>query len=80
MARILTLLMLIGFFGALLSASPASAGSCSERKKVCFGYCQKSRGAMPQCFSVCEGYLRECLSSGCWESKIVAKQCGFSRN
>jgi hypothetical protein len=79
MARIPTLFMLIGLFGAILP-SAASAGSCSDRKKVCFGYCQKSRGGMPKCLAVCEGYLRECLSSGCWESKIVAKQCGFSRN
>jgi hypothetical protein len=29
--------------------------------------------------AVCSGYLQTCLSSGCWESKYVDKECGFTR-
>lgn len=25
------------------------------------------------------GYLQTCLRSGCWESKYVDKECGFTR-
>jgi hypothetical protein len=72
-----SVMILAGLF--LLAASPSAAKTCSERKQVCFGYCDKaSRG--PKCKSVCESYMNTCMSTGCWESKIVAKQCGFSPN
>jgi predicted transcriptional regulator len=56
------------------------AKSCSDRRQVCFGYCEKSNKNLAGCKAVCESYMNTCMSTGCWESKIVAKQCGFSAN
>jgi hypothetical protein len=69
--------VLIGF--AFVSASPGFAKSCSDRKQVCFGYCDKANRG-PKCKSVCEGYMNTCMATGCWESKIVSKQCDFTPN
>jgi hypothetical protein len=63
----------------MLSTGPAAAKSCSDRLKVCQGYCAKSFGGSPACLAKCDQYREECLSSGCWESKVVAKECGFAR-
>lgn len=63
----------------LLALTPAAAKTCSERPKVCQGFCVKSEGGSPACMSVCSGYLQSCLLTGCWESKYVDKQCGFTR-
>lgn len=70
-----------GAIAALLisTAGPAEAKSCSDRLKTCQGYCAKSSGGSPACLAKCGEYRQECLSSGCWESKIVAKECGFAR-
>jgi hypothetical protein len=58
---------------------PAEAKSCSERMQVCRGYCAKSLSNSPACLAKCGEFRQECLSSGCWESRIVAKECGFNR-
>jgi hypothetical protein len=73
--------MAVGAMGALLLAvgGPAQAMTCSERLQVCHGYCAKSRGDSPGCHSKCGQLQQECIGSGCWESKVVAKQCGFAR-
>lgn len=57
----------------------AFADSCTERQRVCFAYCQKAESNTPQCPAACRGYLTECLSTGCWESRVSAKRCGFDR-
>jgi hypothetical protein len=64
---------------ALSLMGPAEAKTCSERLKVCQKFCVRSEGGSPACMSVCGGYLQACLSSGCWESKYVDKDCGFTR-
>ena len=65
---------------ALLAAPTTSfANSCSERQQVCLGYCAKSYNNAPRCLTACSNYMNECISTGCWESKIVSKQCGFTR-
>ena len=55
------------------------AKTCSERLQVCDGYCIKSMGDSPGCHARCRQFHRECMGSGCWESRVVAKQCGFAR-
>ena len=47
--------------------------------RVCQKFCARSEGGSPACMSVCSGYLQTCLESGCWESKYVDKECGFTR-
>ena len=54
----------------------AQAMTCSVRLQVCHGYCVKSMGA---CHAKCRQFSQECMASGCWESRVVAKQCGFTR-
>jgi hypothetical protein len=43
------------------------------------GFCVKSESGSPACVAACSGYLQSCLASGCWESKYVDKECGFTR-
>ena len=71
----------VGAIGALVMAlgGTAQAITCSERLQVCHGYCVKSMGDKPGCHAKCRQLDQECMASGCWESKIVAKQCGFAR-
>ena len=66
-------LLLLAFSGL------AQAKTCSERLEVCHGYCVKSMGDTPRCHAKCRQLHQECMASGCWESKVVAKQCGFER-
>jgi hypothetical protein len=56
----------------------AEGKTCSDRLRVCQGYFAKSRGDSPACHAECVELRQERLSSGCWESKIVAKECGFA--
>ena len=60
-------------------AGSALAITCSERQQVCLGYCAKSLGDTPGCHAKCREFHRQCMASGCWESKVVAKQCDFVR-
>jgi hypothetical protein len=73
--------MAVGATGALLLAlsGSAQAMTCSERLQVCHGYCVKSMGDSPGCHAKCRQIHQECMASGCWESKVVAKQCSFTR-
>ena len=77
MTRIARWLCVLGAAGAF--AAPAVAKTCTERLSVCEGYCAKSEAGSPGCMRTCAHYQHACLSSGCWESKIVARQCGFER-
>jgi hypothetical protein len=71
-----------GAAAIILLAQPqaADAKTCSERLEVCHGYCAKSMHDSPLCHVKCQEFHQACLSSGCWESKVVAKQCGFGRS
>jgi hypothetical protein len=63
----------------LTLTAPADAKSCSERLKTCQGFCAKTESGSPRCLAKCGEYRQACLASGCWESKYVAKECGFAR-
>jgi hypothetical protein len=63
----------------LLAIVPAEAKTCSERLGVCKRFCVKTESDSPGCLAACAGYREQCLASGCWESKYVAKECGFTR-
>jgi hypothetical protein len=81
MRRLRWWVMAVGATGALLFALGGSgeAITCSERLQVCHGYCAKSMGDTPNCHAKCRQFAQACMASGCWESKVVAKQCGFTR-
>jgi hypothetical protein len=64
---------------ALSLMGPAEAKTCSDRLKVCQRFCERSESGSPACMSVCSGYQQSCLDSGCWESRYVDKECGFTR-
>ncbi len=57
----------------------ASAGTCTERQQVCLAYCAKNYNNAPKCLEACSNYRTDGLSTGCFETKITAKQCGFTR-
>ena len=63
----------------LVICGPASAITCSERLQVCHRYCIKSMADKPACHDKCQEIQGQCLSTGCWESKITARQCGIVR-
>ena len=81
MRRLLRASVAASVIGAISLAliGPAEAKSCSERMLVCRGYCAKTLNDSPACLAKCGEYRQECLSSGCWESRVVAKECGFNR-
>jgi hypothetical protein len=64
---------------ALLALAPAEAKTCTERLSVCQKFCVGSESGSPVCMAACGGYLQSCLASGCWESRYVEKERGFTR-
>jgi hypothetical protein len=72
--------LLIGI-GSLLSVMHPTfaSNSCTDRQQVCQAYCEKTEPNSPGCLLVCKSYRDKCLSSGCWESKVAAKRCGFTK-
>ena len=64
---------------AALAATPAHAITCTDRQKVCFAYCEKNYHNAPRCRAACDGLLQTCMSTGCWESKVTARQCGITK-
>ena len=81
MQRLLQWSVAAGAIGvvAFFAVGPAEAKSCSERFGVCKRFCAKTESDSPACLAACAGYREQCLASGCWESKYVAKECGFTR-
>lgn len=81
MRKLLHGFIVAGAAGMIALALPAQAEAktCSDRLKVCQKFCARSEGGSPACMSVCGGYLQTCLSTGCWESKYVDKECGFTQ-
>jgi hypothetical protein len=80
MRRLLRVGVAVAATSALLLAlmGPVHAKTCSERLQVCYGYCAKSMGDSSRCHDKCRQYHQECMASGCWESKVVARECGFT--
>ena len=81
MRRLLRLSVAAGAIGVvgLGLMGPAAAKTCTERLSVCQKFCIRSESGKPACMAACSGYLQTCLASGCWESKYVDKECGFTR-
>ena len=79
MRVILTLLVGISIVSA---TTPIIAKDCTERQQVCFRYCDKSyqQKGHEACRAACGSYMSVCQSTGCWESRVSAKECGFSKN
>jgi hypothetical protein len=63
------------------AALPARAetNTCTNRREVCFAYCEKNYDNAPRCIDTCRRLHSECMSNGCWDSKITAKRCGLTR-
>lgn len=57
----------------------AANQTCTERQQVCFAYCEKTYNNAPKCTDACKDYLAKCMATGCWESKVTAKRCGFAK-
>jgi hypothetical protein len=72
--RISTLVVLIVLFNG-----SAQAMTCTERLQVCHNFCIKSMSNSPGCHAKCREIHQECMASGCWESKITARQCNIDR-
>ena len=70
-------IMLAAFFCGL--AKPAFATTCTERQQVCYAYCEKTYNNAPKCKEACKNYLAQCMSTGCWESNVTARRCGFDK-
>jgi hypothetical protein len=81
MRRLLRLSVAAGAIGvvALGLIGPAEAKTCSDRLKVCHRFCDRSQSGSPACHAKCGEIFQTCLASGCWESKYVDKECGFTR-
>lgn len=73
-------IFVLGFFYFSQVTTPIFASqTCTERQQVCFAYCEKTYKNAPKCTDACKNYLAECLSTGCWESRVTAKRCGFTK-
>jgi len=70
---------MLGLIALIAGAPPTYAESCSGRLHVCHAYCEKTYNNAPRCLGTCQGLFEGCKSTGCWESRITAKRCGFSR-
>ena len=80
MRRCISTIFLIGIFYFSSATMPTFADqTCTERQQVCFAYCEKTYKNAPKCTDACKDYLRICLATGCWESKVTAKRCGFAK-
>jgi hypothetical protein len=74
-----TAVLLVALILSIFAAAPSYAMTCTDRQKVCFAYCEKNYANAPRCRAVCEQLLNTCMSTGCWESKVTARQCGITK-
>jgi hypothetical protein len=58
---------------------PSYAITCTDRQQVCFAYCVKNYNNAPPCRASCAQLLATCMSTGCWNSKVTAQQCGITK-
>jgi hypothetical protein len=72
--------LLVTIFVGALATTPAFAITCTDRQQVCFAYCEKNYNNAPQCRATCGNLLTICMSTGCWNSKVTAQQCGITKN
>jgi hypothetical protein len=64
---------------SISATTPSHAITCSDRQQVCFRYCEKNYANAPRCRAACAQLLSTCMSTGCWESKVTARQCGITK-
>jgi len=70
----------ICYFAAGAAPVLAAGQTCTERRQVCLAYCEKTYHNSPKCAKACVEFHKTCLATGCWESKVTAKRCGFGRS
>ena len=63
------------FFSAAAFAAP----SCSARQKACHVYCNEKMPTATQCDPACDGFYASCMETGCWDSPITGKKCGYDK-
>ncbi len=69
--------VVVAIAGAVLATGAAEAKTCSDRLGACQRFRDKSRPG--SCQSKCGEYFQQGVATGCWESKIVARERGFAR-
>lgn len=79
MRYLFRLALLVAIMIEALATAPAFAITCTDRQQVCFAYCKKNYNDAPPCRATCGNLLATCMSTGCWESKVTAKQCGITK-
>jgi len=78
-ARRIAFLVLGASLQSSFATTPSLAITCTDRQQVCFHYCEKNYANVPRCKATCAQLLSDCMSSGCWESKVTARQCGITK-
>jgi hypothetical protein len=71
--------LLAGIVISVSVATPGHAITCTDRQQVCFRYCEKNYANVARCKATCGSLLNNCMSTGCWESKVTARQCGITK-
>jgi NADH:ubiquinone oxidoreductase subunit 6 (subunit J) len=71
--------VLVAIYLGAVATAPAFAMTCTDRQQVCFAYCVKNYNNAPPCRATCGQLLATCMSTGCWDSKVTARQCGITK-
>ena len=64
---------------SVLFNGSAQAMTCTDRLQVCHNFCIKGMSNSPGCHAKCREIHQECMASGCWESRITARECDIDR-
>jgi hypothetical protein len=75
----MAMLFLVATILSISATTPSHAITCTDRQQVCFRYCEKNYANAPRCRAACGQLLSTCMSTGCWESKVTARQCGITK-
>jgi len=57
----------------------AAAPTCSGREAECHRYCDDKMVGITQCDPACDGMVKSCLETGCWDSPVTGKKCGYTK-
>jgi hypothetical protein len=79
MRSIFALSLLTAILLGVVEPVPSYAITCTDRQQVCFAYCVKNYHNAPPCRASCAQLLATCMSTGCWNSKVTAQQCGITK-
>jgi hypothetical protein len=62
----------------LYVAVPAiAAPTCADRQKACHRYCDDKMSTSIQCDPACDSLFSSCVETGCWDSPVAGKKCGY---